>query len=226
MRRRIEIKRIIQKSSIGALKLSLSQNGFQKTTEYKVFSLYFDDTHLSSYHDHADGTSKRSKFRLRAYGDGTGTISKNIFFETKSKNGPYGSKVRTLLPKEANIPSIREDTCLKFLLHCANLRFSYQLLDHGTTHQLFPTFFITYNRQRFGCVRSQTEFNLDSHLTVTPISRLMKAQRPITTRFEVLEEKYENFDPNNRRLIDMINNISYPTAFSKYIWAIEQSIYK
>ena len=223
MQRRIEIKRIIKKLSTSALLSSLSQNGFYKTNDYNVFSLYFDDTDLTSYNDHINGAMKRSKFRLRAYGNKSGTISKNIFFETKSKDGNFGSKVRSLLTEPMNIPIIQKDDCLTLLLEYASSEDLYQLQNHWLTHRQFPTFFITYNRQRFGNMRSQTEFNLDSDITAIPISRLMRYHKSITSNFQVLEEKYKIFDAENRTVINKINHISYPTAFSKYIWAIENS---
>lgn len=65
-----------------------------------INNIYFDTPGMTAFHDHVMGASRRSKLRLRWYGDERGHLRKPVL-EVKKKNGYVGTKDQfTLSPME------------------------------------------------------------------------------------------------------------------------------
>ncbi len=62
-----------------------------------VNNIYFDTPELDSFFDNIGGDSDRKKYRIRWYGEKTGTVCGAVF-EIKIKSGYRGTKMSFLLP--------------------------------------------------------------------------------------------------------------------------------
>lgn len=218
---RIENKRLLKGTSHKEVIAELKKNKFLLNRSYIVHSLYLDDWALKSYTDHIDGYFMRSKFRIRCYTNEQGKLTNSIFFEIKNKEGQKGSKARSILSTQGVTQSVNIKNCLEMLLEHALSRGLSSVGDFEVPKRLFPVCYISYKRKRFNNAKSNTEFNIDTQVSATKISRNLQVGRTIYLKPAILEEKYEKFDNSNRALIERINLLSYPEAFSKYVWAVE-----
>jgi len=67
---RKEIKSIIVKNKLNLLKKWISENnGKILFPQRRINSIYFDNSHLSMYHDSIEGCVPRKKIRIRNYND-------------------------------------------------------------------------------------------------------------------------------------------------------------
>lgn len=163
-----------------------------------VNNIYFDDYDLTSLQENIAGISKRSKYRLRWYGDERQTLRRPAL-EIKSKEALLGEKSNQRLPDTRweelpalfrSLPELRD----------ANLR---------------PVLVNTYRRSYLESADRRFRITLDSDLQFGPFTvkdMRFDFQMPNTT---ILELKYEaEFD-------DEIDDITqhWPfrmTRFSKY----------
>jgi hypothetical protein len=95
---RREIKFAMPRSDVGKLRSILDVNlrpvRYRNETS-RIASLYFDDAQLSSCRLNVDGTSRRSKMRLRWYD--SPLPERELFFEVKTRRGDVLGKERLAL---------------------------------------------------------------------------------------------------------------------------------
>jgi hypothetical protein len=96
---RTELKFALPRADLGKLERILEVNcrrvSYRGRTS-RVTSLYFDDARLSACRENVDGSSRRSKVRLRWYD--APFPSEALFFEIKRRRGQSTSKERISLP--------------------------------------------------------------------------------------------------------------------------------
>lgn len=223
MKGRTEVKRVIKKSDLAAVKGILCQAGFMPHKNYQVMSLYFDDSDFSLFYDHTNGANYRYKYRLRAYRDGQGKLQENMFFEKKIKKGSTGTKERFEI-KDAfkKIDSEVQDD-LKILCQVAA---GLQRPGKFSTYPsgLEPCAFISYHRQRYTNLKLTTEFTIDTNINAAGVSKLNSRIRSVQADFFVVEEKCEQLQNSSRDLKERLNQKAYPNAFSKYIWMLQRTL--
>ena len=221
MKGRTEVKRIITKKDTVAVRRILYRTGFMPDQNYQVMSLYFDDSDISSFYDHTNGTNYRDKYRLRAYRDSRGNLQKTMFFERKIKRGSIGAKERIEIegaPK--GIVSAKTGDVEVLCQVAAELHWPAKFATCPSG--MAPRAFISYDRQRFTNSRQATEVTLDTNINATGVSKLNSRMRSVHADFYVVEEKCEQGQYSNRELAERLNEKAYPTAFSKYIWALQE----
>ena len=96
---RTELKFALPRADLGKVERILEVNcrrvSYRNRTS-RVSSLYFDDARLSACRENVDGSSRRSKVRLRWYD--APFPSEGLFFEIKRRRGQSTSKERISLP--------------------------------------------------------------------------------------------------------------------------------
>ena len=110
---RTEVKFALPRADLGKLETILEVNcrrvSYRNRTS-RVVSLYFDDYRLSACRENVDGSSRRSKVRLRWYD--APLPGSELFFEMKRRRGRATSKERISLPLSQPLDSatLRETT--------------------------------------------------------------------------------------------------------------------
>ena len=77
---------------------------FERYPMRKVNNIYFDTNDLSNYYDSLAGISRRSKLRLRWYGESIQRVSGNL--ELKEKNGMLISKITQKINNKIDLKDI------------------------------------------------------------------------------------------------------------------------
>ena len=190
---------------------------------YEVISLYFDDSDLSMFYDHAHGVQQRYKYRLRAYRDSQGNLQEKMFFEKKIKNDQRGSKERIAIEDHFGKNSLRQHGDLNVLLGVGVRLHEMSNLSMFDLRKVIPRAFVSYHRKRYASANAAAEINIDTRLTATGVSKLNSALRTVRANFLVMEEKWHDPPTTDRRLIKGLNSKGYPSAFSKYMWAMQST---
>lgn len=158
-----------------------------------VDSIYYDTIDRKMYGECVDGDAKKSKFRIRGYGDGTYNQVhqkfKNLYAVSKykSKIVPIGLKDQ-VAPAWSDISAIDKE-CLNFS--------AIQINSTGYGH-LVPVIRVKYKRYRYRVY--DYRITLDTDIEVSELSSFLNRSQ-ITSRsyvfpFHVLEVKTRSDRPN------------------------------
>ncbi|MBI5538324.1 MAG: polyphosphate polymerase domain-containing protein [Deltaproteobacteria bacterium] len=126
-----------------------------------VNSLYLDTPGLRDYHDHVQGAARRSKTRIRWYGDAEGAVVKPLL-ERKLKAGAVSGKLSQPLPPiEIALCEARIRTALNDLALSDRLRAELRLVQ--------PAVVTRYFRYYFATAGGRIRVTVDTHLQVAAI---------------------------------------------------------
>ena len=177
---------------------------------YRVRSLYFDDWDRSAFSDKLAGVERRTKYRLRYYGD----APEYLVFEVKEKLGDLcrkRSEPVSLAQAEAMESGGDFEAETPLLLEFRLLR---------RIRQLRPVVIVEYDRVPFVCSASRTRVTLDQDVrAVSPSAGFLSgkgAALPVLDPgTQVLEVKYDDFLPAPAALA-LRDTPKQRTAVSKY----------
>lgn len=183
---RYEIKFILNSPQFSqALKwLSFHTSAKEAYEPRTVNSIYFDDNHFSSVKDNLIGISKRSKYRLRWYGEFAQQHQDEINFEIKSRVNRTGHKTRKKISLNSNLNK------LKFCELQAILK--KQLVNNFNFDKaLYPTLQVTYKRKYFeGSQGIRVTFDNDIKYYRTPLHSKLFSSKPIKYPLTIMEVKF------------------------------------
>ena len=173
----------------------------------KVNSIYFDDNYYSSVIENLDGINKKTKLRLRWYGDKSRIIDPK--FEFKNKIG-FITKKKQIKVEEFNSLDFPKILNLKKIQNIINEKYFYK-------KKIYPIISTHYEREYLisadNSIRATVDFNLENiHLKNFSQIKLNKNFSNIT----ILEIKYPiNLDSLLRK---KLNNITLRLSKnSKYV---------
>ena len=173
----------------------------------KVNSIYFDDNYYSSIIENLDGINKKTKLRLRWYGDKSRIIDPK--FEFKNKIG-FITKKKQIKVEEFNSLDFPKVLNLKKIQNIINEKYFYK-------KKIYPIISTHYEREYLisadNLIRATVDFNLESiHLKNFSQIKLNKNFSNII----ILEIKYPiNLDSLLRK---KLNNITLRLSKnSKYV---------
>lgn len=175
-----------------------------------VNSVYFDDDHFSSVKDNLMGISRRSKYRLRWYGDMGQYDSSDINFEIKSRVNRTGHKTRRKISLTSNLDEIKFRDLQAALKTQLEPEFSFY-------KALYPTLQVIYKRQYFeGSQGVRVTFDNDISFYRTPLHSRLFSSKPMKYPLTIMEVK---FHPDQ---IDTVSNSFrefhlVPKRHSKYL---------
>ncbi|HOP99347.1 MAG TPA: polyphosphate polymerase domain-containing protein [Acetivibrio clariflavus] len=188
--------------------INAGQNG-----EYKIRSLYFDNSDDKALWEKISGINMREKFRIRCYNDDYDFIK----LEKKCKFNGLCSKVSERITKEEVRRIIEGD--VKWMLDSGRPLLS-ELYVKMKTEQLRPKIIVDYIREPFvykaGNIRTTIDRNIKTSIRNIDI---LDPNVPMVTaegNLMILEVKYDNFIP--AFISDIINIENRQTSsFSKYV---------
>lgn len=188
--------------------INAGQNG-----EYKIRSLYFDNSDDKALWEKISGINMREKFRIRCYNDDYDFIK----LEKKCKFNGLCSKVSERITKEEVRRIIEGD--VKWMLDSGRPLLS-ELYVKMKTEQLRPKIIVDYIREPFvykaGNIRITIDRNIKTSIRNIDI---LDPNVPMVTaegNLMILEVKYDNFIP--AFISDIINIENRQTSsFSKYV---------
>jgi len=205
---RYETKVVVKDASASNLMNEIYTNPLMFTplfTPRQVNNLYFDTLDFDHFHDHIYGYPKRSKVRLRWYGDFNCT--KNSVLEIKKKVGTVGSKLS--FPANQNI-DLDGFISLREILR--NTKAPLQTQEALST--LVPSLFNRYNRSYFISANQNVRVTIDSDINHKSVHSSFWTEEP--DDLKIVEFKY-----NQKEFFDgerALKNFSFvQDKSSKYI---------
>jgi SPX domain protein involved in polyphosphate accumulation len=164
-----------------------------------VNNCYFDDSSMSFYHQNVAGDDKRSKYRLRWYGDDFSQVQ-NPVLEIKKKHGLVGDKISFPL-KNLNL-DLYQYSSRDLLNEIKKTAFNTHLLELESAIQMLkPSLYNSYERRYFlsDCERFRitVDYNMQFYDVKTTPFTLTKAALPEV----ILELKYAIKDDKASRKI-------------------------
>ncbi len=215
---RNEIKYIISKAIAVELKSKLSgildyDSNADKSGEYIIKSLYFDDLESTAYYEKIDGVLYRKKYRIRTYNDD----DKYIRLERKYKHNNLTSKDQMLISKEiyskilsGNVEDIdvSEDNLLS------------QFIMEMKAKHLVPSVIVEYKRTPFTYPLSNIRITLDEKIksgryNYDILDDTLQTYNVIGQNEVVLEVKYDDFLPEHiEKILETVP--AYRQAVSKF----------
>jgi len=182
---RYEIKFVLDNARLSDAMQWLYNNTTANKTynDRRVNSIYFDDVDFSSVRDNLAGIDKRSKLRLRWYGEKKYSVP---IFEVKTKNGRLGCKttypissIRNNL-KELSIDKITSKTIKELSLN--NVLFD----EH-----LVPTLQVKYEREYYETNDGiRITIDQDIQFSDTQLHTTLNENNTFTYPFKVMEIKF------------------------------------
>lgn len=196
-------------------------NGFRETSQYYVYSVYFDlDNYINAIH-HLEGNFRRRKQRIRFYLNKESQLVNGFFWEEKIKEGNLGSKYRTRIPQSENFLGkyITSDFDLHTLIReLLSLTHNIDVVS-GKSKALRPVVLVKYHRTRFSSLSE--EANLDEEISFSSLNN-RRVGHFFTFGARVLEFKIP-FRTHNSRLCSLSSQLPLPrTSFSKYLYALNK----
>jgi hypothetical protein len=212
---RYEIKFVLNPLQVShALKWIYFQTSAKKAYQPRIVnSIYFDDAQFTAANDNITGVSRRSKYRLRWYGDSSNIDLDNINFEIKKRVNRIGSKIRQKIDFDSQFKN------LTFLSLEQHLRRHLQpafLIDH----ELFPTLQVSYKREYFeGGQGIRVTLDKDIKYNNTALNSSLFSSKAINYPMTIMEVKV------NPSLIRAVSNSFKgfhlaPKRHSKYLTGI------
>lgn len=157
---RYELKMVCEERAHSEVvaELRLHAMGFRPLYPDRVVQSIYLDTHEGrAVQDNLAGISDRSKFRLRWYGPGTGTVKAQM--ELKRRRNLYGCKQIEILPEAFALQGLNRLTFMQQL--CAAVPANWRTrLERG----LEPAQWIRYSRQYFGGFDAAVRITVDREL--------------------------------------------------------------
>ncbi len=169
--------------------------------EYPVRSLYFDDPHLTAFHDKIEGLHSRSKFRVRTYSFSQTEVTA-WFLEVKGRFNNLVYKHRIPLPQnDRSNERLRGDALSDHIASAApegdlRTQFTYERFRR----RLRPNALVDYNRRAY-VSRFDPEFRLtfDRGIAATQTDRIFPEatarRRAVLQGFTVMEVKFKRHVP-------------------------------
>jgi hypothetical protein len=212
---RNELKFALPRADLGKLEAILEVNcrrvSYRNRTS-RVASLYFDDPNLGACRENLDGTSRRSKLRLRWYDDPF--PRDELFFEIKKRRGRATTKERHPLSLAAPLESVTVRETVKALARMLPQSLSEALLARSEAIVL-----VEYERHYFEAAGGGLRLTLDSDLAFySQLGRLRPSRRfPVVEKGVVILEAKgpEEADERIRELLHPLEPRA--TRSSKYV---------
>lgn len=213
--KRIEIKDVITSSMLCPFEksLRLCDLGFRQTyPPRKINSLYFDSLSLNSFEESIEGSSERTKLRLRWYGNERSLTPST--FEIKRKVGFFSWK--DLYKNQSQVdPDSRK--WQNFILIDKKENYLDQIIKSKR-----PVAIVTYNRKYYSSWNQKIRITIDSNLTT--FNQRFSTQPNL--RFSrkhlnqiIIEAKVDANDESELHLMHQKLPFS-PKRFSKYCESI------
>ena len=212
---RYEIKFILNTSQLLQAKkwLSFQTSAKEVFKSRTVNSIYFDDNDFNSVKDNLMGISKRSKYRLRCYGDIGEFDTENINFEIKSRVNRAGHKTRKKISLTHNLDCIRYSELQVILKKQLEQEVSFD-------KALSPSLRVSYKRQYFEGSQG-VRVTLDNNIRYyrTSLHSEIFASKPIQYPMTIMEIK---FHPEQVNIVSSSfrNFHLVPKRHSKYLVGI------
>jgi len=182
--------------------------------EYRVRSLYFDDSFDSALSDKINGVQKREKFRIRFYNDNHSFIR----LEKKIKINGLCDKISTEITKEEVEAILGGDIDWLYKSSDDLLK---ELYSKMKIYFLRPKTIVEYIREPFVYEAGGVRITLDREIK-TGLSNIsiFDSELPLLNTFDafaILEIKYNEFLPDIiKNAVSLANR--HATAFSKYAY--------
>ncbi|HET7872862.1 MAG TPA: VTC domain-containing protein [Terriglobales bacterium] len=216
---RFERKFVFETLSVPELQALIRRHpaGFREAYPPRIVNnIYLDSLGLTSYHDHINGSSKRSKTRVRWYGPPSARISKPLL-EQKVKSGQISGKIVEQLP---DLTLNGEGACGAIQQALTQTAAPDVLKLH--VRQLVPSLFNRYERWYYVSADGRYRLTVDAGLQFgTPETQSACQRLPVTGQTVLLELK---FLPDCAEGAERITN-AFPfrlTRFSKYVFGIQR----
>ena len=183
---------------------------------YTVRSLYFDTPADDALRQKTEGYSKRAKWRIRTYGDGSGDYFK---LECKAKTDGVGRK------RAARISRVEAQT-----LEAGHFRkparndppLLAEFLNLAATMRMRPVTVVVYEREPFRYEAGNVRVTIDSRMRSAPCARALTDPAmplvPVQPGEVVLEVKYDAYLPDIVRAAIQVPG-AVRCAWSKYALA-------
>lgn len=176
-----------------------------------VNNLYLDTPELDNFHDNVRGSSERTKYRIRWYGEIKGKITGGIF-EIKIKSAYRGTKKSFFLPDFTLDKDFTTKECHKLLKSAA---LPVEILDEiaGLEMKLLTRYNRYYFRDISGHFRLTTDSDISYYRIHDNFNRFVDFY---TDKDVVVEIKYD--EEYNEIAAEVINAIPFRmTKNSKYV---------
>ncbi len=187
--------------------------------ERSVNNIYFDSLGLNSYYDNVEGQERRTKVRIRWYGEMFGDI-KDPVLEYKIKTGLLGKKESFVL-KSFVLDTGFEKERIENAISAENLP------EHVRIEliSLKPVLLNCYKRKYFLSADKNFRITIDHHLVFHKISYLENtfANRSVDHRTTILELKYDSSLETEAGDVTTYLPFSL-TKSSKYLQGLERVI--
>ena len=175
-----------------------------------VNSIYFDNNNFDSVGDNLMGISKRSKYRLRWYGERGTEVGSEFFFEIKMRNNRYGKKIKKIIKFDLPLSDLNYGEMQSIV--------EKQLAPEFMMKQsLSPTLQVAYERQYFEGSNA-IRVTLDKGIKFYNITKFSKvnSSKPISYPMNILEVK---FSPDQQKAVSRSFERLHlvPKRHSKYL---------
>ncbi len=184
--------------------------------ERTVNNIYFDTLGMDNYHDNVDGQTKRSKVRIRWYGDLFGSITDPVL-EYKLKEGLVGKKESFILNSFKLDKTFERSVIEQAVASRLPNEIKHQLLS------LEPFLLNSYRRKYFLSRDRKFRVTVDHNLTYYKIGyhKNLFLNRSIDFNATVLELKYDVADEIQSNFV--ANAFPFVlTKNSKYLQGLER----
>ena len=218
--KRYEIKFVVKKTQLPLILEWLYFNTSAKESypERTVNSIYFDDENFTSVSDNLIGISKRSKYRVRWYGDYNLDSTTQLIFEVKSRSNRLGSKDKIYIESSRDIFSYGD---MRDKVNSLDL-------DKKNISYLNPTLHVSYLRNYYEgskdiriTIDEKIQYSLPQH------GSAILQNNPLSYPNNIVEIK---FNPERHDIVSASLKRLHlvPTRHSKYITGISmfnQAVY-
>lgn len=182
--------------------------------EYKVNSIYFDNSQNKIFNEKMNGIYERKKFRIRWYGND----NTNLNLEKKLKENNLTFKTKTKISKEELKKIINND--IEWMLK-DNRELVRELYLNMTLYNLKPQTIVSYDRIPFtfpyGNVRITLDRNLKTSIyNINPSDNNFSLVNVLEKNNSILEIKYDEYLPEFLKELLQIGN-KRQISVSKYI---------
>lgn len=215
---RIEVKFALPRADLGKLERILEVNcrrvSYRNRTS-RVASLYFDDHRLSGCHENVEGSSRRSKLRLRWYDAPFPPFPEGeVFLELKRRRGRETTKERHRLPLAGPLESSPVEETAKALARSLSHSSSQALLARPEAIVI-----VEYERSYFEVPGGGLRITLDSDLVFfSQVGHVRPSRRfPVHARDLVVLEAKSSVESEDRMREFLHPLAPRVTRSSKYV---------
>ena len=181
-----------------------------------INNVYFDSEDLLFYHENKEGLAKRTKYRIRWYGNTGGKIKPVL--EKKMKFGVVGTKPQYPL-NDAHYHDLVNQKKLHKLLVNSNL--DKRVVEE--LQSLQPIIANSYDRRYFLCANAKFRMTIDYDLqyySLKQYENMYRFRKKINAEKTVLELKFAK--ENLKEVSELTQNLPFRVSKnSKYVDAVE-----